>query len=62
MALIDGTWIHFGDKRYQHYRDSTPLRHYHALDHGDAARRQGYFLRHSGYRSKYKSIANELLK
>jgi hypothetical protein len=38
--------VHFGDARYQQYRDSTPLRLYAHLDHGDPERRRLYYARH----------------
>lgn len=31
---------HFGDDRYQHYKDSTPLRLYSYLNHNDLDRRR----------------------
>ena len=37
-----GKWIPFGDKRYQHYRDSTPLKLYKKLDHNNPDRRKRY--------------------
>ena len=36
--------IHFGDERYQHYRDK--LGHYRELDHNDPERRRLYYARH----------------
>ena len=39
-------WIHFGDTRYQQYRDSTPLQLYTHLDHLDPERRRLYKARH----------------
>lgn len=38
--------ISFGDKRYEHYRDRTPLRLYSHLDHLDPQRRAAYKKRH----------------
>jgi len=43
----DGKLIHFGDKRYQHYKDTTGLGVYSALDHGDSERRKKYKTRHA---------------
>ena len=43
--LDDGRRIHFGDKRYQHFRDSTPLKRYSHLDHGDVNRRDSFHAR-----------------
>lgn len=39
-------WKHFGDTRYEHYRDTTPLRLYAHLDHLDRRRRNMYRVRH----------------
>ena len=36
--------IHFGDSRYQHFRDK--LGHYAHLDHNDSKRREQYYARH----------------
>jgi tRNA U54 and U55 pseudouridine synthase Pus10 len=38
--------IDFGDTRYQHFKDRTPLRLYSNLDHGDRERLRLYHLRH----------------
>lgn len=40
--------MHFGDTRYQHFKDSTGLKLWSKLDHGDAARRRAYRARHRG--------------
>ena len=45
-TLPDGKQVHFGDKRYGHYKDQTPLKAYRHLDHGDPARRKNFFQRH----------------
>jgi len=37
--------IHFGDTRYQQYKDRTPLKLYKHLDHEDKIRRQNYLTR-----------------
>jgi hypothetical protein len=42
--------IHFGDKRYEHYKDK--LGHYKHLDHGDKQRRKNYYSRHGEATSK----------
>jgi len=59
---IQKKWIHFGDKRYEQFRDSTPLKLYRYLDHGDNSRRRRYFLRHSGVANKKKAIEKEMKK
>lgn len=38
--------IQFGDKRYQHYKDVTPLKLYTHLNHLDKERRKRYKTRH----------------
>lgn len=39
--------VHFGDKDYEHYKDSTGLGLYSNLDHRDLKRRAAYRLRHA---------------
>lgn len=47
MAILDnGKSIHFGDNRYQQYKDSTQLKLYSHLDHNDTKRRKSYYARH----------------
>jgi hypothetical protein len=45
-----GKLIHFGDRRYQHFKDSTGLGLYSNLDHGDKERRKSYLARAKGIR------------
>ena len=50
--------VHFGDNRYQQYKDSTPLKLYSGLNHGDKERRKRYYQRHGKavlYSAKYFS-------
>ena len=63
MINVEGKWIHFGDKRYQQFKDSTPLRLYSYLDHGDPIRRSRYYLRHgfSNDKSTAKYWSNKYL-
>jgi len=42
--------IHFGDKRYEQYKDI--LGHYSSLDHLDKKRRNNYYTRHGEAKSK----------
>ena len=44
--LPDGRRFHFGDTRYQQYKDNTPLKLYSYLDHHDKHRRELYYKRH----------------
>ena len=45
--------VQFGDKRYEHFKDTTPLKLYTRLNHGDKKRRKNYRARHgaSGYQT-----------
>ena len=43
--------IHFGDTRYQHFKDKTGLLAK-SLNHGDKARRQNYLTRSGAIRDK----------
>jgi hypothetical protein len=43
----DGKIIHFGDVRYQHYKDRTPLKLYTHLNHLDKKRRKNFLNRMS---------------
>ena len=54
--------INFGDRRYQQYKDRTPLGLYSHKDHGTRKRMQNYFSRHSGTRSRSKAIKLERKK
>tara|TARA_B100000963_G_C22209867_1_gene486815 strand:+ start:266 stop:547 length:282 start_codon:yes stop_codon:yes gene_type:complete len=45
--------IHFGDKRYQHFKDR--IGHYSHLDHNDKKRRENYYKRHKEKNIKDKS-------
>lgn len=38
--------VDFGDLRYRHFKDSTPLKLYSHMDHGDRVRLKAYHDRH----------------
>lgn len=38
--------VHFGDNRFKHFKDKTPLKLYKHLDHGDTERKKRYYARH----------------
>ena len=48
--------IHFGDKRYQQYKDRTPLKLYKNKNHGTRKRMQNYYSRHSGTKNRKKLL------
>ena len=54
--------IHFGDKRYQQYKDRTPLKLYKHKNHGTRKRMKNYYSRHSGIKNRKKAIQHEKRK
>jgi hypothetical protein len=54
--------IHFGDRRYQQYKDRTPLGLYSSKNHGERKRMQNYFSRHSGTKKRGEAIKREIEK
>ena len=53
--------IHFGDKRYEHFKDK--LGHYSSKDHGSSERKKAYYARHGKTSDKNtaKYWANKIL-
>lgn len=39
--------VDFGDDRHQQFKDSTPLKFYSHLDHGDMKRLHNYYMRNA---------------
>ena len=55
MVFKNGKLLcHFGDNRYQQYKDSTPLKAYKHLNHLDKKRKKNYYARH-GKTAKFES-------
>ena len=54
--------IHFGDRRYQQYKDRTKLKLYKHKNHGTRKRMRNYFSRHSGTKKRGKAIKKEKRK
>ena len=54
--------IHFGDSRYQQYKDRTPLGLYTHKNHGTRKRMQRYYSRHSGTKNRKTAINREVRK
>jgi hypothetical protein len=50
MTKVNNKIIHFGDSRYQQFKDKTGI--YKSLDHGDKERRKKYLLRAKGIKNK----------
>ena len=53
--LPDGRRVPFGDKRYEQWKDTTPLKAFSHLDHGDPKRRASYFARHGRDAEKHSA-------
>ena len=51
--------IHFGDRRYQQYKDRTNLKLYKKKNHNTRKRMQNYFSRHSGTKKRGVAIKKE---
>ena len=51
----------FGDKRYQQFRDRTPLHLYSKKNHGERSRLRNYYSRHSGVKTRKAGIKKERL-
>ena len=54
--------INFGDRRYQQYKDRTPLKLYKKKNHNTRKRMQNYFSRHSGTKNRGDAIKKEISK
>jgi len=46
MAVFQNKKVHFGDNRYEQFKDSTRLQLYSHLNHYDKKRKQNYYARH----------------
>jgi len=53
--------VNFGDTRYQHYRDQTPLKLYSDLDHNDWDRKESFHKRHSHNHGPASMLSKEFL-
>jgi hypothetical protein len=49
-VLVNGKTIHFGDTRYEHFKDKTGI--WSALDHNDDKRRKNYLTRTANIKDK----------
>jgi len=54
--------LHFGDRRYQQYKDRTKLKLYAHKNHKTRKRMQNYYSRHSGTKSRKEGIDKEKKK
>ena len=51
-----GKWVHFGNKNFQQFKDSTGLGLYSKYDHGDKERRKRYLARAKGIKDKQGNL------
>lgn len=56
MVMYNNKWIHFGDKNYEHFFDSTPLKLYSHLNHNDQKRKKSYLKRAMGIKDKHGNL------
>ena len=54
--------LHFGDSRYEQYKDRTSLKLYANKNHGDKIRQENYYNRHSHEKNRKKAILKEKQK
>lgn len=54
--------LHFGANGYEQYADSTHIKKYKKYNHCDRKRRQKYFLRFSGVKTKTEALKKEWAK
>ena len=54
--------LHFGDSRYEQYKDRTSLKLYANQNHGDKSRQANYYNRHSHEKNRKKAILKEKQK
>lgn len=52
--------IHFGDRRYQQYKDRTSLQLYQNKNHNTRKRMRNYYSRHSGTTNRGEAISKEI--
>jgi len=56
MVKVSDKWIHFGNKNFQQFKDSTGLGLYTHLNHGDKERRKRYLARAKGIKDKQGNL------
>ena len=52
--------INFGDKRYEQFKDTTPLKLYSNLDHNDKKRQINYCKRSAGIKNKKGKLTKDI--
>ena len=56
MVKVGRRWVHFGDKRYQQFKDQTKLKAYAKLDHNNKTRRRNFLRRMTSHTSKRMAL------
>ena len=51
MVFYNNKWIHFGNKNFEQFYDSTPLKLYSFLNHNDKKRQASYLARAKGIKN-----------
>jgi hypothetical protein len=54
--------LHFGDRRYEQYKDRTNLKLYKHKNHNTRKRMRNYYSRHSGTKCRKDAINDEIIK
>ena len=56
--LVNGSWVHFGDKRYEHYKTSLliPTKYHVYAEHHDEIRRDRYLKRAEKIKDKQGNL------
>ena len=57
-----GKKINFGDLRYEHFKDTTPLKLYKNLNHNDKKRQKNYCARSAGIKDKQGKLTKNNLE
>ena len=59
FTIVNGKEVHFGDIRYQHFKDKTGI--HNNLDHNDKKRRKNYLTRPANQKNK-KGLTKDNVK
>ena len=57
FTIVNGKEVHFGDIRYQHFKDKTGI--HKNLDHNDPKRRKNYLTRSAGIKDKNGNLTKD---
>lgn len=57
MTMVDGKRVHFGNPKYEHFKDRTG--HWKSMDHNDKERRKNYLTRSAGIKDKSGKLTKD---